>query len=165
MGCFWIFALINSGVISIKYMPLGTYTWDIFIGWYVGKGLFGPGGHTPLAFQKVLCVPRWLYNLSLTWKVQAGLQGSSSTRGIVSSLRFVNSVGTAQSAIVSLATSETGDLHTGGLFCDLPMRASLCRFHQMSGPHLLQAACYLSMLSSNVTLCLFSDCKSSSCSL
>lgn len=44
--------------------------------------------------------------------------------------------GQLMSAIVSLATSETGDLRTGDLFCGLPMPASLCHFQQISGPHL-----------------------------
>lgn len=54
------------------------------------------------------------------------------------------------SAVVSLATSETGDLHSGSLFCDLPMRASLCHFKQILGAHLLGAACLFCFLTNVV---------------
>lgn len=61
------FALINSEVISIKYMSLIHNTLGTFLlGDMLARDGLVLGGHNHSAFQKVLCVPRWLFNLSVT---------------------------------------------------------------------------------------------------
>lgn len=133
------------------------HTWDIFIGWYAGKEWLGPGGHNHSAFQKVLCVPRWLYNLSLTWKSQARLQITSSTHGIVSSPRFVNPAGTAHVCSLfpwQLVKLETSILETCSVTCGccqasaIPTRSLVLIFQ---GPPVIYQCCLQSVTLSPVS--------------
>lgn len=97
MGRFWIFffsydqwSYKHQIQVSGMFGTPGTFLLDDMLAWDV----LVVGDITTQLSRRYCVSPRWLYNLSLTWKVEAGLQSRSSTHGTVSSPRCVNPAGT-----------------------------------------------------------------------